>query len=637
MSNVRSLFLFFLLFANLHAMRIVSLGPAVTNQLLLLDAGPQIVGKSIYCDKSAGIPDEVKTVGNMLNINVETVAMQKPDIIFASGLTPEGIIKKLRSVHLEVIVIDDPSNFDMLCDNFVTIGTAINKKEQAEEIVHSAKEEFLKLEQSLGTPRKVFFELGSKPLFSVTKGTLGDQLIELCGGVNIFDLKGSGVVNREEVLLKDPEVIFISEMGEASIKEKARWETFSQLSATKNNAVYVVDAYSIGSPTPRSFIQTVKEYRALISSNPILTPSSEISTTQNSKNLLVIGIVGLLAVGLLLFFGKRSMGLRRHLLLFSSLTLLLLLTLYIAAAVGGFTMTLSEMFEALRNSESGTKMEFFTKLRLPRIVAAFAVGSALALAGVTMQSLFSNPLVEPYTLGLSASSSLGVAIAVILGLQSKIGDTVLPIAAFIGAFPVLLFLLSPTLTKRFNEKELLLTGVMLSFITSSIVMFILSVADVKDTQTIMHWTFGSLNESTIESGLFLLVLGVLILIYLISRSFLLNALALGDEDALSVGVHVSSSRTKLLFVATILTAFAVSIAGLIGFMGLLIPHLVRLFTGLNHKVLLPTAWLTGGIVLIACDTLARTIVAPSELPVGVITGIAGGILFIALSRKRSHA
>lgn len=636
MSTVRSLFLFFLLLFQLQAMKIVSLGPAVTNQLLLLDAGSNIVGKTIYCAKEAGNPEDVKCVGNLLNINIETVAMQQPDIIFASGLTPEAIIKKLRSVHFTVIVIDDPSNFKMLCDNFISIGTAIQKKELAERIVNKAKSEFHNLQQSRGIPRKVFFELGSKPLFSVTKGTLGDQLISLCGGANVFDLKGSGVVNREEVLLKDPEVIFISEMGEASVKEKARWESFSKLSATRNSAIYIVDAYSIGSPTPLSFIETVKEYRSLIESNPVLTPSRTIASTKNSISHLWVVMVALILAALLLFTGKHAIGLRRHLLLFSSLVLLLLITLYIAASVGGFTMTLPEIIEALQNSESGTKMEFFTKLRLPRIVAAFAVGSALALAGVTMQSLFSNPLVEPYTLGLSASSSLGVALAVILGLQNRLGDTILPIAAFFGALPVLLFLLSPTLTKRFNEKELLLTGVMLSFITSSIVMFILSVADIKDTQTIMHWTFGSLNESTMKSALFLLLLGVLVLIYLISRSFLLNALALGDEDALSVGVNVSSSRTKMLFIATVLTAFAVSIAGLIGFMGLLIPHLVRLFTGLNHKTLLPTAWLTGGIVLIACDTLARTVVAPSELPVGVITGIAGGILFITLSRKRSH-
>lgn len=634
---VRSLFFFLLLTLQVQALRIVSLGPAVTNQLLLLEAGPNIVGKTIYCSKDAGQSGEVKSVGNMLNINIETVAILKPDIIFASGLTPEAIVKKMKSIGFKVITIDDPSHFDMLCDNFLTIGKNIHKEAYARKILTKAKSEFLTLQSTLSAPKKVFFELGSKPLFSVTKGTLGDQLITLCGGSNVFSLTGSGVVNREEVLLRDPEVIFISEMGEASIKEKAKWETFSSLSATQNRAVYIVDAYSIGSPTPLSFIETVKEYRALINSNPILSPSQTLQ--HEEKRTLThfwIAACGLCTVVALLMVGKRSVGVKRHVLLFLSLSLLLLITLYVSASVGGFTMRFSEMIEALQHAESGTKMEFFTKLRLPRIVAAFAVGSALALAGVTMQSLFSNPLVEPYTLGLSASSSLGVALAVILGLQSRFGDTILPIAAFAGAFPVLLFLISPTLTKRFNEKELLLTGVMLSFITSSIVMFILSVADVKDTQTIMHWTFGSLNESTLQSGLFLLLLGFLILFFLMSRSFLLNALSLGDEDALSVGVNVTRSRTVMLFIATVLTAFAVSIAGLIGFMGLLIPHLVRLFTGLNHKILLPTAWLTGGIVLIACDTVARTIVAPSELPVGVITGIAGGILFIILSRKRAH-
>ncbi len=308
-----------------------------------------------------------------------------------------------------------------------------------------------------------------------------------------------------------------------------------------------------------------------------------------------------------------------------------------ALSSGAVSLSLFEIGEYLISPEkTAGKADIFLKLRLPRVVVAFGVGASLSMAGVVMQGVFSNPLVSPYTLGISSSSSLGIAVATLLGLPQLLGEIILPISAFCAAFPVMLYLLFSPLTKHYNEKELLLMGVMFSFILSSLVLLILSLSDMTQMHTIMHWTFGSLGNSSLIGGSFTVLLSTFLLIYLVTRSFLLNALSLGEEEALAVGVNILRHRTILLIIATFLTALAVSQAGIISFMGLIIPHIMRKFTRGDHRLLLPASWLGGGIALMVTDTVARTVINPRELPVGVVTGIAGGILFLILSQKRNN-
>jgi iron complex transport system permease protein len=274
-------------------------------------------------------------------------------------------------------------------------------------------------------------------------------------------------------------------------------------------------------------------------------------------------------------------------------------------------------------------------IRLPRIILAFAVGGALSLAGVILQGMFRNPLVEPYTLGISGGAAIGVCLNIVLRLHRPLGLLSLPVFGFLGAVAVILFVYSLSIRKgRLNIRGLLLTGVMISFICSSLIMLIMAVSRAEDLHGIIFWIMGSLEEP----NTFLIKIMVFVSLISLAVSYLfcldLNAISLGEEQAQHLGINTEKTKRLLFIIASLLTGCAVSVAGIIGFVGLVVPHFVRMFVGGDHRVLLIGSFLSGAAFLIFCDTLARTIIAPLELPVGVITGILGGSLFVyALSRK----
>ena len=274
-------------------------------------------------------------------------------------------------------------------------------------------------------------------------------------------------------------------------------------------------------------------------------------------------------------------------------------------------------------------------IRLPRIILGFAVGGALSLAGIILQGLFRNPLVEPYTLGISGGAALGVALNVIFKVARKFDVVSIPLSGFLGAGIVILLLYSLSMKKRILKmQELLLCGVMISFICSSFIMLIMAVSKSEDLHGIIFWIMGSLEEPNLR----LIWVTVFISIWGLIVSYLfcfdLNALVLGDEEAMHLGINVERTKRLLFVIASLLTGLSVSVAGIIGFVGLLVPHLARMFVGNDHRILNISSFLLGGGFLILCDTLARIIIAPLELPVGVITGILGGSLFIYTVLKR---
>ncbi len=246
--------------------RIVTLGPAVTNQLMLLGVDDEIVGKTSYCDSAAGVEGEVVEVGSLLTLSLETIVSLNPSIVFASGLTPKVIQNKLVQFGITVVEIEDPESYEALCENFQEIGATIGKVESADFILADSKMKYSMLVADLAivTPKRTFIELASQPLYSIIKGSLGDELITLIGGENIFDLTTSGEVSREAVINKDPEIILISDMGIAAEEEKEEWLSFETLSATKTERIFIIDSYKIGSPTVVSFLETVEEIRSLI-------------------------------------------------------------------------------------------------------------------------------------------------------------------------------------------------------------------------------------------------------------------------------------------------------------------------------------------------------------------------------------
>lgn len=269
-------------------------------------------------------------------------------------------------------------------------------------------------------------------------------------------------------------------------------------------------------------------------------------------------------------------------------------------------------------------------IRIPRTLLGMAIGGSLSLAGAILQGIYRNPLVEPYTLGISGGASLGVTFTIVAGLH-LLNILFLPLAGFIGAFATIFLVYTLSLGRGgLSVNRMLLIGVMISFISSSLMMFLMSVTSADNIHGIVFWIMGSLNESnnTMITVMLALSLFCLIVSYLFVMP--LNALRLGEEKARHLGFNANSVIRILFIVTSLLTGACIAVAGIIGFVGLVIPHIVRLWVGTDYRILLISSFLSGSIFLILCDVMARTIILPNELPIGVITGIVGGVAFIVL-------
>jgi iron complex transport system permease protein len=313
----------------------------------------------------------------------------------------------------------------------------------------------------------------------------------------------------------------------------------------------------------------------------------------------------------------------------------LIVVSFLAVSVGPLALSPVNFFELIRAGDKGPAFTILFDIRLPRIVLGFAVGGALSLAGVILQGMFRNSLVEPYTLGISGGAALGVCLNSIFRLSNTIGIYSLPLTGFIGALLVVCFLYVVSSRRGILRIQgLLLTGVMVNFITSSLVMLVMAISKTEDIQGILFWIMGSLSETDWNLVSIAVVTAVSGLIVSYFFCFDLNALNLGEEEALHLGIPVERTKKTLLILASLLTGLSVSLSGAIGFVGLVVPHFTRMFVGTDHRILLLSSFLSGGIFLIFCDALAKSLADPLELPVGVVTGILGGVLFIYTLTKR---
>jgi iron complex transport system permease protein len=320
------------------------------------------------------------------------------------------------------------------------------------------------------------------------------------------------------------------------------------------------------------------------------------------------------------------------------LVLLLAGVSFLSLSLGPSGISPAEILRlAFKEGAEGSAATILFDIRLPRVVLAFAVGGGLSVAGVILQGMFRNPLVEPYTLGISGGAALGVALSTVLGLTGLFGVYSLPVAGFAGAFGVILFLYFMASHRGILSMQgLLLTGVMISFIASSTVLLIMSVARVEELHGILFWIIGSLGETDWFLVKLALVIALACLVVSYLFCFDLNAMSLGEEDAHHLGVNVEKTKQRLFVLASVLTGVCVSLTGAIGFVGLVVPHFVRMLVGTDHRILLVSSFLSGAIFLIFCDAIAKTIALPLELPVGVVTGMLGGGLFVYVLARRAY-
>jgi iron complex transport system permease protein len=325
----------------------------------------------------------------------------------------------------------------------------------------------------------------------------------------------------------------------------------------------------------------------------------------------------------------------KWILFLAALLLLLIVSVVVSLSSGEVKISWRDLSEIFSNKNS-IEYAVLTKIRLPRLILAIAVGGGLSLSGAILQGIYRNPLVEPYTLGISGGAALGVAIAIVFGFQT-LSYITLPVFGFGGAIVTLFLVYFLSIKKDgLSVSSMLLIGVMVSFVSSSVMMFLMSITTTDNLQSIVFWVMGSLDESNtmlIKIAIYSSLAGLL-LTYFFAPS--LNALRLGEIKARHLGINTKITVKLLFLVASLLTGIAVSVAGVIGFVGLVIPHLMRLIIGNDYRILIGSSFLGGAIFLILSDTVARTIISPNELPIGVITGFVGGLVFIVvLGRTKS--
>lgn len=282
---------------------------------------------------------------------------------------------------------------------------------------------------------------------------------------------------------------------------------------------------------------------------------------------------------------------------------------------------------------SNGSITIIKNVRLPRVVLGFIAGASLAICGCGFQGIFKNPMADPFVLGVSSGAALGASIGIIFHFNSGIlgmsGTTVL---AFIGAFLTIALVYSISrVGKKVPVSTLLLSGIAVSQ-TLSAGMSILMIMNQQSMDQIMFWTMGSLNGKGWNQIVMILPYVILGILLLMTSCRELDIMLTGEDTAIQLGVHVEFLKKKVLFASSLITAAVISVTGIIGFVGLVVPHVVRMIAGPKHRTLMPLSLLFGGTFLIICDTLARSIAA-WEIPVGVITSLCGGPFFIYLLRK----
>ncbi len=307
------------------------------------------------------------------------------------------------------------------------------------------------------------------------------------------------------------------------------------------------------------------------------------------------------------------------------LFILLLLTIIVAISFGSTSLRLFDLFKP-ENSE-------ILRLRLSRVLLGLLAGAGLAVAGVIFQGILRNNLAEPYVLGVSSGAGLGAVLAMFFSLSIEL----MPLIAFLGAALTMLVVYNlAKINGRVSSQGLLLSGVIVGAIFSSLLLFFVSISPNEAMHGITWWLLVSLQIYDVK---LLWLVGIMIILSISVAVYLsrdLNAISLGEEEAQHLGINVELVKKILFIVASLITAGIVCLCGIIGFVGLIIPHAVRILFGSDNRRVLPASAITAGAFLILADTLSRTLMPPIEIPIGVITALIGGPVFIILLRKRQR-
>ncbi|NNF13923.1 MAG: iron ABC transporter permease [Gemmatimonadetes bacterium] len=316
------------------------------------------------------------------------------------------------------------------------------------------------------------------------------------------------------------------------------------------------------------------------------------------------------------------------------LTVVLAVSLVVGVRFGSVPLSTNDVFAVLRGGGDPTARDIVLRLRMPRVLLGVLVGGGLAMAGATFQALLRNPLAEPYILGISGGASVGAVLVLAFGWAAS-GSWVLPLAAFAGAILAIamVFGVATATGRAMDVRVLLLAGVVVAAFFSACITLILSLSTARTVQSAVLWIMGSLAAADWGAVTLTAAYTVPAALLLIAFARPLNLMAIGEETAAYLGTDVERVKRAALLVAALITASGVAVAGVIGFVGLVVPHAVRLLIGPDHRALLPLSFLAGGAFLTLADLVARLALAPTEIPIGVITAFVGVPFFLALLRR----
>ncbi len=300
-------------------------------------------------------------------------------------------------------------------------------------------------------------------------------------------------------------------------------------------------------------------------------------------------------------------------------------TVFLGIAKGAVDIPLSRLF-----LESARPILY---VRALRVLLAVIAGSGLAVAGVALQAILRNPLAEPYLLGTSSGAGLGAVAGIVLGA----GAAYIPLAAFLGA--ILSFLLVYSLAKEGNKvpvQSLILSGVIVSITLSGIMVFLIYISDNEALHGAMWWLWGSMQiyDAKLIYMVGAIVAAGIFALYMLAQD--LNAISIGEEEAVHLGINTDTAKKISFLLTSVITASLISICGIIGFVGLVVPHIMRLVIGPDHRLLIPATCLAAASFMIICDTLSRSLIAPMEIPIGVITALIGAPVFIVLLKTKQR-
>jgi iron complex transport system permease protein len=317
--------------------------------------------------------------------------------------------------------------------------------------------------------------------------------------------------------------------------------------------------------------------------------------------------------------------------IFICLFVLLVVSLLLSLLLGTTSISIIDILHLFIVDDSKDLRKIIFYIRFPRIIMAVMTGAALAVSGCVFQAILKNPLADPFTLGISGGAAFGAAIAFVAGIFTNVTSAfIVPLFALGGVSISVFIVYMLSYYKNFDSNSMILSGVIVSYIFSSIVMLLYVLAPSQSVHVAVMWLMGSLSYIDIRILPFISISIFIGVLFLAFCGNILNLVALGGEKSNTLGIDIIRAIKLLFIVTSTITAISVSVCGIIGFVGLMIPHVMRKIVGVNNTILIPICAISGAIFLLLCDTVARVVVLPIQVPVGIVTSIVGGVFFIFL-------